>query len=195
MESKINYEKKIEEIKKYVKKSVPENRFLHSVRTAEMCARICDRYGIDSEKGYLCGIAHDMCKKTDDSQLVLIAEQDGEPLSAIEREKPSLLHGRAAAVKMRRDFGIDDGEIIQAVASHTFGGVHLCALAKALYAADKIEPGREHVTDGYIDGLLKLPMNEMLLSVVNESVRYLQAKGKNINPVTLQFLEELKNGV
>ena len=192
MDAKINYEKKIEEIKKYTKSCVSESRFSHSLRTAKMCEQICERYGINSQKGYLCGVAHDMCKKLDDSQLIQLAEQDGNPVSQIEKDKPSLLHGRAAAVKIQQEFGIDDPEIIQAIANHTFGGENLCSLAKALYAADKIEPGREHVTREYIDNLLKMPLDEMLYSVVSESVAYLTKKGKKINPITLKFLEELK---
>ena len=189
MDAKINYEKKIEEIKKYTKSCVSESRFAHSLRTAKMCEQICERYGINSQKGYLCGVAHDMCKKLDDSQLIQLAEQDGNPVSQIEKDKPSLLHGRAAAVKIQQEFGIDDPEIIQAIANHTFGGENLCSLAKALYAADKIEPGRPQSTEEYRENLLKLDLSSLFLSVLNENYEYLIKNGIEIDNNTKEIVK------
>ena len=113
MDSKINYDKVTEEIRKFVMGAVSESRYAHSMRTAQMCKKLCERYGLDPERGYLCGVAHDMCKKMDDELLTSIASRDGKPISDLEKEKPALLHGRAAAVKIESDFGIHDEQIIQ----------------------------------------------------------------------------------
>ena len=188
----MNYDKLIEDIRKYTMAAVNESRYEHSVRTAELCARLCKKEGIDEKRGYLCGIAHDMCKKMDDRLLISFASKDGSPISDIEREKPSLLHGRAAAVKIKQDFGVDDPEITEAIANHTFGGNNLCALAKILYVADKVEPGREHVTEEYIERLMKLSLDEMVYTVLQENLDYLAKKGKKVHPVTLSFMKELE---
>lgn len=195
MDSKINYDKVTEEIRKFVMGAVSESRYAHSMRTAQMCKKLCERYGLDPERGYLCGVAHDMCKKMDDELLTSIASRDGKPISDLEKEKPALLHGRAAAVKIESDFGIHDEQIIQAIANHTFGGENLCDLAKILFVADKIEPGREHVTEKYLERLFALSLNEMVYAVVTESCDYLKKKGKKISPVTKLFLKELKDSV
>lgn len=187
----IDYSKKIEEIRKYTMAAVSESRYEHSVRTAQMCKRICLHYNMDGEKGYLCGIAHDMCKKMNDDLLISFASKDGKVISQIEKDKPALLHGRAAAVKIKEDFGIDDPEIIEAIANHTFGGCGIGNYAKALYIADKIEPGREHVTEKYLNRLFSLSLDEMAYTVVNESVDYLTKKGKNISSTTMDFVKEL----
>lgn len=191
MDTEINYEKVTEDIRKFTMAAVSESRYEHSVRTAQMCKRLCERYGLDPRRGYLCGIAHDMCKKMDDDLLISLASKDGNPISELEKDKPALLHGRAAAVKINKDFGIEDKEIIQAIACHTFGAEHLCDLAKLLFVADKIEPGREHVTDKYLDRLFSMELNEMVYTVVSESVEYLTKKGKKISSVTMLFLKEL----
>ena len=188
----MNYDKLIEDIRKYTMAAVNESRYEHSVRTAEMCARLCKKEGIDEKRGYLCGIAHDMCKKMDDRLLISFASKDGSQISEIEKDKPSLLHGRAAAVKIKQDFGIDDEEIIQAIACHTFGGENLCSLAKILYVADKIEPGREFVTEEYIDRLMKLSLDEMVYTVLKENLDYVAKKGKKVHPLTYKFMKELE---
>ncbi|WP_318721307.1 bis(5'-nucleosyl)-tetraphosphatase (symmetrical) YqeK [Treponema sp.] len=191
----IDYEKKIEDIRKYTMAAVSESRYAHSVRTAQMCEKICEHYGMEGRRGYLCGIAHDMCKKMDDSLLIKLASKDGRPITAIEKDKPALLHGRAAAVKIKQDFGIEDPEVIEAIANHTFGGEKLCDLAKALYIADKIEPGREHVTREYLEKLFTLSLDGMAYAVLKESIDYLTKKGKKISPVTMDFYKELKKTV
>ena len=43
----MNYDKLIEDIRKYTMAAVNESRYEHSVRTAEMCARLCKKEGID----------------------------------------------------------------------------------------------------------------------------------------------------
>lgn len=188
-------DKLLEKISEYVKKSVSISRFEHSLRTAQMCKKICLLYGIDEEKGYLAGLAHDMCKKMDDKSLIELAKKDEKLISEIELNKPALLHGRAAAVKIQSDFKITDPEIIQAIANHTFGSPGLCDLAKALYAADKIEPGREQVSKEYYQRLFSMTFDKMIYTVALESVQYLTKKGKEINSITMSFLEELKNKI
>lgn len=187
-----NFDILIEEIRAAVKKSVSESRYEHSLRTAKMCKELCKIYGVDENKGYLAGLAHDLCKKMSDEELFKLAKKDGKDISELEKNKPSLLHGRAASIKIQRDFKIFDAEIIEAIANHTFGGPGLCDLAKLLYVADKIEPGREQVTPEYLAHLTKLPLNKMVFEVVTESVQYLQKKGKKISFVTQKFLEELE---
>ena len=51
----------IEKITAYARTAVKSDRFAHSVRTAVMCETLCRRFGIESRRGYLAGIAHDIC--------------------------------------------------------------------------------------------------------------------------------------
>ena len=80
-----------EKVRRYVKKSVSEKRYSHSVRTAEMCRKLCALYGLDEKTGYFAGISHDMCKNFKPEQLLSLAKEDGADVSELERKKPSLL--------------------------------------------------------------------------------------------------------
>ncbi len=188
-----------ETIRKYTLGAVKKERYEHSLRTAEMAAKLCRLYGVDDFKGMLAGIAHDMCKDMSGDLLLSFAKRDGNPITEIEENKPSLLHGRAAAVKLQEDFNVTDAEILQAVANHTFGGEHLCPLAKILFAADKIEPGRPQVTPEYLDRLYDNSLDGLVLAVLQENIDYLNGKGKAVAPVSIKFrdalLERQKNGV
>lgn len=180
-----------EKIRKYTLGAVKHERYEHSLRTAETAAQMCRIYRSDDYKGMIAGIAHDMCKDMNDKMLLSFAGRDGNPITPLELKKPSLLHGRAAAVKLQEDFNVNDAEILQAVANHTFGGKNLCPLAKILFAADKIEPGRPQSTPEYLAGLFSLSLDGLALAVLQENIEYLNKKGKSVAPVSLRFRDEL----
>ncbi|MCR4821706.1 MAG: bis(5'-nucleosyl)-tetraphosphatase (symmetrical) YqeK [Treponema sp.] len=182
----------LEEIRKYTKSAVKESRYEHSVRTAQMLALLCKNYGLSEEKGYLAGIAHDMCKDFSDEELINLAKKDGKEISPLELKLPALLHGRAAGVLIQEKFGVKDREIIDAIANHTFGSVDSCDLALLLFVADKIEPGRPQSTDQYRKKLLSLSCHGIVLAVLNENIEYLNSKGKSVAPASLELAEKLR---
>ncbi|MBQ6779905.1 MAG: nicotinate (nicotinamide) nucleotide adenylyltransferase [Treponema sp.] len=179
-------------IQTFAKEHLTEKRYEHSRRVGETAEQMCRIYGEDPFKGKLAGIAHDICKEIKGEDMLLLAEQDGRPITALEKGKLSLLHGRAAAVKLSQNFGVSDDDVLEAVANHTFGGENLCNLAKIIFVADKIEPGRPQSTDAYRANLFSMPLDKMTLSVVQENIDYLNAKGKTVADVSLRFCEELK---
>lgn len=188
--------KLIERVRRYAMGVEPPGRYEHSVRTAETARRMCCMYGLNPESGYFAGIAHDICKEMGERLLLSLSGRDGLPMSDLERDKPSLLHGRAAAAMLRSDFGVEDRDVLDAVRFHTFGMPGMCDLAKVLYAADKIEPGRGHVTKAYLERLFSMPLDELVLNVVRENIGYLDKRGKPVAPVArrfLAFLEEKAN--
>lgn len=187
----ISVELLIEKIRDYVKFSVSQKRFDHSVRTAEMCQRLCSIYGLDERIGYLAGISHDMCKKLSPDILLKLAKKDGNSISSLESQKPDLLHGRAAAVMLQEDFDYHNKDVVSAIANHTFGKEGLCDLGKILYVADKIEPGREHITEEYLKKLYKLSLNDLVKTVLIESMDYLKKRGYSVAPESERFLESL----
>ena len=184
-------QKVTDDIDSFLRTVVSPKRYAHSVRTARTAEKMCELYGLNPKRGYLAGIAHDMCKEFSDEDLFKLVESDGAPVSDLEKEKPSLLHGRAAAVLIEQKFAVDDKEIKEAIANHTFASPHLCDLGKILFAADKIEPGRPQSTDEYRANLFAKPLNELTLSVLQENIDYLESRGKIVAAVSYTFRDEL----
>ncbi|MDE5899611.1 MAG: bis(5'-nucleosyl)-tetraphosphatase (symmetrical) YqeK [Treponemataceae bacterium] len=181
-----------EKVRRHAKESVSKSRYRHSVRTAETAVRLCLRYGLDEDSGYLAGIAHDMCKDWSAPLLLKAAAQDGAPISSLEWEEPAFLHGRAAAVLLRTKFGVDDEDVIEAVAVHTFGRIGMCPLAKAVYIADKIEPGRDCSSESALTRLLELDLDGLLKKILSDGICFLKEKGKAVAPESEQLLESLR---
>lgn len=179
-------------VRKYAMTMVSQKRYEHSLRTAETAERLCEIHGLDSGKGYFAGISHDICKEMKADLVLSLASLDGQPIEKLEQDKPSLLHGRAAASVLRRDFSVEDGDILEAVRLHTFGEPGMGNLAKVLYVADKVEPGRDNVSGEHIDRICSMALDDALLLVVRENVGYLRERGKRIAPASLQLLSFLE---
>lgn len=182
----------IEKVRQYTLAAVTETRYAHSVRVAETAEKLCGLYKINPQLGYLAGIGHDMCKDMSDKLLLSLAARDGKQITYLEKGKPALLHGRAAAVKLAEDFGVTDKNVLQAVADHTFGATDMCPLAKIIYIADKIEPGRDYVTQECLDKLFAMKLDDMLYAVLCDSMKYLDKKGHSIAPETKVLMEHLE---
>jgi nicotinate-nucleotide adenylyltransferase len=166
-------------------------RFLHSRNTALLAYDLCLRFGINPKMGYLAGIAHDLAKQTESKLLMKMVKDDGLPVTEIEKGKPNLLHGRAAAVLLKERFCIHNKDVLEAVAFHTSGKENMSTLAKAVYIADKVEVSRN------IDPVLrKMCVNEdldsILYAVLKKQVGKLQSKGVNLFEDTLRLLNKMK---
>ena len=182
-----------EKIRKKLEKSVKLKRYEHSERVAVTAWHMCKLYNVDSDKGFIAGLAHDICKELSDEKLIKLASKDGREISDLELSKPSLLHGRAAAVKLQEDFNVHDEDILQAVAFHTLGGKNMCPLAKIVFCADKIEPGRPQSTEEYRINLFNKNLNDLCVAVLAENFEYLKAKGKLISPENQAFYDSLSS--
>ncbi|MCR5698139.1 MAG: bis(5'-nucleosyl)-tetraphosphatase (symmetrical) YqeK [Treponemataceae bacterium] len=188
------FEELTQQVINFAEKSVKKSRFEHILRVAQTSRNLCKKYGVNEKFGYFAGIAHDICKDFSDEQLITLALQDGMEISEIERQKPALLHGRAAAVVLNQKFNLDFDEyvdIMEAVRYHTFGKCGMCPLAKILYVADKIEPGRPHVTKEYLAQFEDMSLDELMLFVLKENVDYLENKGCAVADETYRLLESL----
>jgi len=181
-----------EALKLRVELSVKKKRYEHSMRVTQTARQLCKKFNKAEEKAALAGISHDMCKEYSSKKLIKLATADGLPISLIEQTKPSLLHGRAAAVVLQRVYCITDEDVLEAVRWHTFGKPHMSDIAKIIYIADKIEPGRKHVTPEYLRSLEAFSLDELLFFIVNENILYLEQKGERVSPISYELLNSLK---
>jgi HD superfamily phosphohydrolase YqeK len=102
---------------------------------------------------------------------------------------PSLLHGPAAAERLRID-GVDDGALLMAVAYHTLGHAELGREGRALYAADFLEPGRTDLRDEWRKDLrMRMPgaLDEVVREILGARIQHLVDVGRPIRPETVGF--------
>lgn len=181
-----------------VEEAVRENmgfeRFLHSRNTALLAWDMCRRFSVNPAHGYLAGIAHDLAKHLNDRAQLRLARSDGKEISHMEKEKPSLLHGRASAVLLKENFGVHNESILEAVALHTSGGKNMGRLAKIVYVADKMEVTREKI-DPATRKLVYAgnDLDEIFVAVLERTVSSLRSRKLKLSEETLGLLEKVKS--
>jgi nicotinate-nucleotide adenylyltransferase len=183
----------IENVKQYAISYESPKRFKHSVRVAKMATKLSKKYGADPEKAYFAGLAHDLCKEMGADALIDFAKTDGFPILDVEKNKPSLLHGRAAAVVVQNFFHMEDKDIIEAIRYHTSGKPFMSDLAKIIYVSDKIEPKRPQVNKAYYKKLFALDLDGMIHCIAQESIDYLNSKNKVVFESTKELLDSLES--
>jgi nicotinate-nucleotide adenylyltransferase len=182
----------IAHVEHHARMLLPFDRFLHSRNVALLSAELANRFGLDSSKAYLAGIAHDLCKTMNETQMIELAEKDGDAISKIEQKKFSLLHGRAAAVYLKEIFHIYDEEILKAVRFHTYASENMCDLAKVVYISDKIEYNREDVDPKMRDFQKYKNLNSLFEFIFKETVAYLNAKKLVLSEGTLKLIDAIQ---
>lgn len=173
-----------EAVQNRISATLTRARYEHSLRVAQLSRELCERFSLNPGEGYFAGLAHDMCKEVSRKDLLALAALDGKKIHSIERDKPSLLHGRAAAMVLVHEYGMEDGRITNAVRHHTYGDPELDSLSLVVYVADKMEPGRTGFSEAFREQVLNNDLLTMALLVLDHTIQYLELKGKKVSEET-----------
>ena len=172
-------------VDEYARCNLSLKRYLHSLRVMETAVELsrefAERYGVSEEEARIAGIAHDIAREWDTEQLIVAAGRDNVPVTEEELEMPKLLHGKAAAVMLREEFGELRESVLSAVRWHTYGHPDMGALGMILYIADYIEPGRDHVDEEYCRRVRsRESLEEMVVLVLSDEFSHLRLKRRRI---------------
>lgn len=123
---------------------LPEAKVRHCISVAEHLLAFAAGLGLDREKSVAAGLLHDYSRALPGAEMLRRAEAYGIPVSPLQRARPRLLHGMVGAEEIRRELGIADPDVHEAVYWHTTGTPGLGRLGQALFVADFSEPGRAY---------------------------------------------------
>ncbi len=121
---------------------ISEKRMNHVNRVTDLTRRLAIRYGIDADRAVLAGLFHDAVKQWPKDQLLLWMRRYRPQLISLD---PQIWHSYVAADMLKHKYYVRDKAVLQAIAHHVQGFSDQL-LAKILYIADKIEPGRNYDT-------------------------------------------------
>lgn len=128
------------------------------------------------------GQVHDLLRDSEPSEL-----RETLPSKLVKLPGP-ILHGPAVAERLRSE-GVDDGELLIAVAQHSLGDVRFGRLGRALYAADFLEPGRAFLPEWRAELRERMPddFDAVVAEVTEARIRNLTESGSKVSPQTLDF--------
>lgn len=161
------------------------------MRVAQTARDLAARYALDEDKAYVAGILHDIARDYSPGELLAKAAQYGIAVGIWEKYQPVVLHGPVAAAIAERDLGIRDREILEAVSVHTLGSADMSPVAKVVYLADIIEPGRRFAEAEHLRQLAEEDLDRAVLGAMDGTITYLIHRRLVVHPQTIEARNKL----
>lgn len=171
---------KYDGILKQLKSYQSDDLYFHSRAVAYRAVEIArhHRLNIDLNKAFLAGLLHDNAKqRLSLDGFIVPSDAVGSPV----------LHQFLGSVKAKRDFKIEDSEILSAINYHTTGRANMTTLEKLVYCADMLSEDRP-----CIENLLKVIMTDFEIgfrSCLASSYFYVLSKKRGMYPLTQQAFD------
>ena len=157
-----------QKILKKLQKRLSEDRIQHVLAVKEDAVGLAEKYGVQKEKAKWAALLHDCAKELSNDILLQKAEEFGIVIDNVFSNEPELLHAPVGAEIAKREFGIKDSDILEAIRAHTLGSGDMSTLDKVIYLADHIEPNR---SGNGIDKLRKHIKNDIKGRNLDDAVR------------------------
>ena len=153
------------DVRDRLQRELAPDTLAHVYRTAELARTLAIAHGVDPDRAEIAALIHDVADAYSDRELLMLADRLEIPVSLTEARVPKLLHGAVGAEILRREWGISDEEILDAVRDHISGSPMMTRLAKVLFVADKLEPERDRHYHG-LDPIRELAMVDLDAAVL-----------------------------
>ena len=176
----------------FARSKLSEGRFAHTLRVADTAADLARVHGLDEDRARQSALIHDAAREIEPGEFLRLAEEWDVPVGEPERQSPKLLHGPVAAELARRELGVEDEDILEAVRAHTTGKPGMGPLALALYVADKIEPARDYPSVGRLRKLAREDLHMAAAESLRRAIAHNEERGKDIHPSSREALEWLE---
>ncbi|MBQ4114659.1 bis(5'-nucleosyl)-tetraphosphatase (symmetrical) YqeK [bacterium] len=179
----------------WLKTNLTEERYEHSLGTAECARDLAERFGLDTEKAYLCGLIHD-CAKCFSNLDLREKICDCNWLCEGEIDNPKTYHAPAGAILAKEELGICDEEIISATRWHTIGKINMTDFEKIIFIADKIEKRTRPIEYREpIEKALESGLDEALLVCYKNTIKSLVDRNLTICFKTIEIYNNLLNNL
>lgn len=183
-------------VRKAMQKKLEPHRYEHTLSVAATAQALAMRYGYDLEKAELAGLLHDCAKRFDAPTMLKKCEKRGIAVSESEQNDPSLLHAKLGAWYAKHKYGVDDAEILSAIACHTTGKPNMSLLDKIIYVADYIEPRRDRAPNlTEYRKLAFIDLDAACLAIMESILSYLKSEGKTIDTMTVAACVDMRRAV
>ena len=189
-DARLYYKELKNQIIEYIEKNLNEKRLRHTYSVAKEAVKLAERYGADAERAELAALFHDMFRSTPVQVLNMYIRQLGLPESNM--DNPNLSHGKIAAAVMKKDYGIEDKELLNAVSYHTTGRAGMTLLEKIIFLADAIEPGRKYPDVEKIRETAYVDIDRACIESLERTVKYVREIGEYLDPDTEIAIDYLK---
>lgn len=184
------FRKRIYEIREQLKKSLPLERYEHSINVSLISSALAMCYDVDIQKAELAGLLHDCAKGIKPEKLEILLKKAGILLSEEDKKTPQNFHAIYGPILAEQVYDIKDKEIYSAIRWHTTGCKNMQILDKIIYIADYIEPIRDKAKN--LSNIRQSAFSDLditMYKILEETISHLQKKKAFIHPKTFEAYE------
>ena len=185
----------INEIVEKLKKNIKKSRFIHTNGVAYTAASLAMRYDPSlMEDALRAGLLHDCAKYMSSTQNIEFCKENGIVLTDFELNSPSIIHAKTGEYIAEHEYDEHDNAVLGAIRWHTTGKPDMTLLEKIVFVADYIEPGRYLLPNlDHIRELAFTDLDECIVSIYENTIKYLKECGQVIDPITLEAYDHYRN--
>lgn len=175
-----------EKIKKDLQQSLSKHRYTHVLGVAAKARELADKYGGDLDQAEVAGLLHDAAKQKTLAEMQTLASRSfGNTLPDTIMSIGSLLHGYAAVTIARETYGIQDEDLLAALAHHTTGTEQMSTLEKIIFIADYIEVNRDFDGVERLRSIAAKDLDKAVLAGYDSTISHLLEQEKTIYTGTI----------
>lgn len=185
----------VDVIKEKLQSALSIDRYIHTLGVAEEAQKLAAVYG-DAElvkKAEYAGLLHDCVKDYPDDMKKRFCKEYHVPVDDVMKKQLGLIHPFLGAEVAKREYGVEDEDIIGAIRWHTTGKPEMTVLEKIVFIADYIEPNRKP-----FDGLEKArklayeDLDKAMAYILESTIEYVKERNRALHPYSVEALEYYK---
>lgn len=185
----------LETMQEKLQSALSVKRYIHTMGVSEEAVRLAEIYGTraDQQKAKVAGLLHDCAKDYPVEMRLRFCKEYKVPLDEIMEKQTDLIHPFLGAEVAKREYLVDDKEILNAIRYHTTGRANMTFLEKIIFIADYIEPNRENF-DGLEEArrLAYIDLDMAIKCILEQTIAFVEERGRLLHPLSLEALEYYK---
>ena len=117
-------------------------RYIHTMGVVKTAKKLAGRWQADEKKAMTAALLHDCAKDYPEQMKRRFCKEFHVPIDPVMDQAIDLCHGPLGAEVARREYGVTDEEVLNAIRYHTTGRPEMTKLEQIIFIADYIEPNR-----------------------------------------------------
>ena len=170
-----------------INRDLKERRVIHTKNVVREALRLARKYGADEKKAEIAALLHDIARNLPEEKMDAYVRDLG--LDSHYIGNKNLAHSKVGVYLIKRDFGIEDEEILNAVSYHTTGRENMALLEKVIFLADAIEPGRTYPGVEELRELAYEDIDRACARSLQKTKNYVESRGEYLDPDTGKALD------
>ncbi|MCL2405711.1 MAG: bis(5'-nucleosyl)-tetraphosphatase (symmetrical) YqeK, partial [Defluviitaleaceae bacterium] len=177
---------KINEIKNTLEEMLDKKRFAHTIAVCEIAIELAERFGADKDKAYLAALLHDCARSLNTEQQLAYCHEHEIELDEYMESDINPVHALVGADMAKRQFGITDNDVLNAIRRHAVGCEDMTLLCKIIFVADGIEPNRVGRDADDARNAAQTDLNKAMVLVMT-TIKSYYLQGKPMHPSSIKM--------